>query len=163
MSTSEAIDVGPVQAAHDSLHRTIGAIVVGQAEAIRLAFLALLCSSHSLFEGVPGVAKTLLVKTLARTVSLRFGRIQFTADLMPSDITGIPVFHPATAEFRFRPGPVFTDLMLADEINRASAKTQAALLEAMQERSVTVDATRHDLGAFFSVFAIASSRSGSDA
>ena len=153
MSSSEAIDVGPVQAAHDSLHRTIGAIVVDQEEAIRLAFIALLCSSHSLFEGVPGVAKTLLVKTLARTLSLRFGRIQFTADLMPSDITGIPVFHPSTAEFRFRPGPVFTDLMLADEINRASAKTQAALLEAMQERSVTIDGTRHDLGDFFSVFA----------
>jgi MoxR-like ATPase len=153
MSGREAIDVGPVQQAHASLQHTVGAIVVGQEPAIRLAFLTLLCSSHALFEGVPGVAKTLLVKTLARALSLDFGRVQFTADLMPSDITGIPVFHPATAEFQFREGPLFTDLMLADEINRASAKTQAALLEAMQERSVTVDGTRHALGEFFSVFA----------
>jgi MoxR-like ATPase len=153
MSGRETIDVGPVQEAHASLQHTVGAIVVGQEPAIRLAFLTLLCSSHALFEGVPGVAKTLLVKTLARALSLDFGRVQFTADLMPSDITGIPVFHPATAEFQFREGPLFTDLMLADEINRASAKTQAALLEAMQERSVTVDGTRHALGEFFSVFA----------
>jgi MoxR-like ATPase len=153
MSAPEPIDITPVQEAFAAVHRAVTDVVVGQEGPIRLAFLTLLCSSHTLFEGVPGVAKTLLVKTLSRTISLDFGRVQFTADLMPSDITGIPIFHPATAEFQFRPGPVFTDLLLADEINRASAKTQAALLEAMQERSVTVDGTRHELGDYFTVFA----------
>jgi MoxR-like ATPase len=153
MSAPEHIDVAPVQQAYAAVRAAVSGVVVGQEEPIRLAFLTLLCSSHSLFEGVPGVAKTLLVRTLARSLALEFGRVQFTADLMPSDITGIPVFHPATAEFRFRPGPVFTDLLLADEINRASAKTQAALLEAMQERFVTVDGTRHALGECFTVFA----------
>jgi MoxR-like ATPase len=153
MSAPEPIDITPVQEAFAAVHRAVSDVVVGQEGPIRLAFLTLLCSSHTLFEGVPGVAKTLLVKTLSRTISLDFGRVQFTADLMPSDITGIPIFHPATAEFQFRPGPVFTDLLLADEINRASAKTQAALLEAMQERSVTVDGTRHELGDYFTVFA----------
>jgi MoxR-like ATPase len=153
MSAPEPIDTTPVQEAFAAVHRAVSDVVVGQDGPIRLAFLTLLCSSHALFEGAPGVAKTLLVKMLSRTISLDFGRVQFTADLMPSDITGIPIFHPATAEFQFRPGPVFTDLLLADEINRASAKTQAALLEAMQERSVTVDGTRHELGDYFTVFA----------
>lgn len=153
MSEREPVEVHGVNAAFEALRRSVGEVVVGQDTALRLAFVTLLCSSHSLFEGVPGVAKTLLVKTLARSISLRFGRVQFTADLMPSDVTGIAVFHPAEAEFRFRPGPVFTDLLLADEINRASAKTQAALLEAMQERTVTVDGTRHALGSHFTVYA----------
>jgi MoxR-like ATPase len=153
MNTPERVEVTPIQDAFTAIQRAVSDVVVGQDEPIRLAFLTLLCSSHSLFEGVPGVAKTLMVKTLSRSLSLKFGRVQFTADLMPSDITGIPIFHPATAEFQFRPGPVFTDLLLADEINRASAKTQAALLEAMQERSVTVDGTQHALGDCFTVFA----------
>jgi len=153
MSAPERQDMQPVREIYEALSEAVGRVVVGQEDATRLAFLTLLCSGHSLFEGVPGVAKTLLVKTLSRAVSLRFGRIQFTADLMPSDVTGIPVFHPGNAEFRFRPGPVFTDLVLADEINRASAKTQASLLEAMQERTVTVDGERHSLGPMFTVFA----------
>jgi MoxR-like ATPase len=153
MTTDERIDVTPVQEKYARMLEAVSEVVVGQDEAVRLAFITLICSSHSLFEGVPGVAKTLLVKALARLVSLGFGRVQFTADLMPSDITGIPVFHPGSAEFQFREGPIFTDLLLADEINRASAKTQAALLEAMQERSVTVDGVRHALGDEFTVFA----------
>ena len=153
MSEPQRVDVGAVGGTFDALRSNVAEVVVGQEVPLRLAFVTLLCSCHSLFEGVPGVAKTLLVKTLARSISLRFGRVQFTADLMPSDITGIPVFHPGDGEFRFRPGPVFTDLLLADEINRASAKTQAALLEAMQERTVTVDGTPHGLGEHFTVFA----------
>jgi len=153
MSAPEPIDVTPVEQAFAAVRDALSHVIVGHEEPIRLAFVTLVCHAHALFEGVPGVAKTLLVKALSRSISLDFGRVQFTADLMPSDITGIPVFHPAKAEFEFRPGPVFTDVLLADEINRASAKTQAALLEAMQERSITVDGTRHALGEYFTVFA----------
>lgn len=128
-------------------------VIVGQSGAVRLAFATLLCSGHTLIEGVPGVAKTLLVRTLAASIGVRFGRVQFTPDLMPSDITGTPVLQPATGEVCFRPGPLFTDLLLADEINRASAKTQAALLEAMQEGAATVDGQRYQLGDCFCVFA----------
>jgi MoxR-like ATPase len=128
-------------------------VVVGQGAAFHFALLALLCGGHALFQGVPGVAKTLLVRTLAASLGLRFGRVQFTPDLMPSDIIGSAIYHAERAEFRFRAGPLFTDLLLGDEINRAPAKTQAAMLEAMQERAVTVDGTRHELGPFFTVFA----------
>src|SRR5438876_609986 len=136
-----------------SLRAAIGTVVIGNDEAIRLSFVTLLCSGHSLYEGVPGLAKTLLVRTLAATLGIRFGRIQCTPDLMPSDIIGTPIFHPEKADFRFRPGPLFTDLLLVDEINRAPAKTQAALLEAMQERAATVDGTSYALGEWFTVMA----------
>jgi MoxR-like ATPase len=152
MST-EPIDVSAIAAAFRSLHRAVGRVVVGQPQAVRLAFVTFLCSAHSLIEGVPGVAKTLLVKTLAGAVAVRFGRVQFTPDLMPSDIIGTSIFDPRDTTVRFRPGPLFTDLLLADEINRASAKTQSALLEAMQERAATVDGERHLLGEHFTVFA----------
>src|SRR5208282_3892734 len=135
-----------------SLRSAIGTVIIGQNEAVRLSFVTLLCSGHSLYEGVPGVAKTLLVRTLAAAIGVRFGRIQCTPDLMPSDIIGTPVLH-AGGEFRFRPGPLFTDLLLVDEINRAPAKTQAALLEAMQERSATVDGVSYPLGDWFTVLA----------
>ncbi len=135
-----------------ALRSAIGTVIIGQDEALRLSFVTLLCSGHSLYEGVPGVAKTLLVRTLAAAIGVRFGRIQCTPDLMPSDIIGTPVLH-GDGEFRFRPGPLFTDLLLVDEINRAPAKTQAALLEAMQERAATVDGTRYALGDWFTVLA----------
>ena len=127
-------------------------VVLGQPAAIREAFAALVARGHVLLEGVPGTAKTLLVRTLAQVLGLSFRRIQFTPDLMPSDVTGVNLLGGHGA-FTFRPGPIFGDLVLADEINRAPAKTQAALLEAMQERSVTVDGTSHALPGAFTVFA----------
>src|SRR5579863_8869488 len=138
---------------YSKLRDAIAAVVIGQDDAIRLSFATLLCSGHSLYEGVPGVAKTLLVRTIAATLGIRFGRIQCTPDLMPSDIIGTPIFYPGSGEFRFRPGPIFADLLLVDEINRAPAKTQAAFLEAMQERVVTVDGTGYPLGDWFTVLA----------
>ncbi len=152
-SSQRPVAVPEIAASYAALSSAIGRVVVGQAEAVRLVFLTLLCSGHSLVEGVPGLAKTLLVQTLARALAVRFGRVQLTPDLMPSDIIGTPILDPPTGQMRFRPGPLFTDLLLADEINRASAKTQAALLEAMQERAATVDGTRHELGPQFAVFA----------
>jgi MoxR-like ATPase len=142
-----------VAEAYRIVRDAVGRIIVGQEGAVRLAFATLLCGGHSLLEGVPGVGKTLLVQSLASALRLRFGRIQFTPDLMPSDIIGTAVLDPRERETQFRAGPLFTDLLLADEINRASAKTQAALLEAMQEAAATVDGRRHPLGAHFAVFA----------
>ncbi len=127
-------------------------VVLGQADATRDCLLALMAGGHVLLEGVPGTAKTLLVRTLARAVDVSYARIQFTPDLMPGDVTGVSVLSGGD-QFRFRPGPIFHDLILADEINRAPAKTQAALLEAMQERTVTVDGTSHPLSKTFTVFA----------
>ena len=127
-------------------------VVLGQEAATRDVLVCLLARGHILLEGVPGTAKTLLVRTLALALDVRFARIQFTPDLMPADITGISLL-TGTHQFSFRPGPVFADLVLADEINRAPAKTQAALLEAMQERTVTVDGTSHPLSPTFTVFA----------
>jgi len=153
MSSTAPPDVARVAECHGLVRARVGAVIVGQDDAVRLAFATLLCGGHSLLEGVPGVGKTLLVHSLAAALSVRFGRIQFTPDLMPSDIVGTAVLDPRERETQFRPGPLFTDLLLADEINRASAKTQAALLEAMQEGAATVDGRRHPLGANFSVFA----------
>ncbi|MCC7054661.1 MAG: MoxR family ATPase [Gemmatimonadaceae bacterium] len=136
-----------------ALRTAIRRRIVGQDVAIDELLAALLARGHVLLEGVPGVAKTLLVRVVAAAAGVRFGRIQFTPDLMPADITGTSVLRGADGRFEFRPGPLFTDLLLADEINRAPAKTQAALLEAMQEKQVTVDGTRHDLGARFTVVA----------
>jgi MoxR-like ATPase len=127
-------------------------VVLGQEGVTRDCLLALLAGGHVLLEGVPGTAKTLLVRTLAEALSVSYARIQFTPDLMPADITGISILSP-DQEFIFRPGPIFHDLILADEINRAPAKTQAALLEAMQERTVTVDGVTHPLSKTFTVFA----------
>jgi len=124
----------------------------GQEAATLEVLVCLLARGHILLEGVPGTAKTLLVRTLALALDVRFVRIQFTPDLMPADITGITLLTGAQ-QFSFRPGPVFADLVLADEINRAPAKTQAALLEAMQERTVTVDGQSHPLSSTFTVFA----------
>ena len=131
----------------------VGARVVGQDMVIEEALVAFMARGHVLLEGVPGTAKTLLVRALAGALGTRMGRIQFTPDLMPSDITGVSILRDAARGFEFHPGPVFTDLLLGDEINRAPAKTQAALLEAMAERQVTVDGTPRPLGDLFTVFA----------
>ena len=144
-----AIAVSGAQRVRDAL----GRVIVGQSEAIDLAFVTLLAGGHALIEGVPGVGKTLLVKALARAVAGEFQRIQFTPDLMPADVTGTSVFDLKTQEFRLVRGPIFTNFLLADEINRAPAKTQSALLEAMQERQVTIDRESFSLPPTFAVFA----------
>lgn len=128
-------------------------VIVGQDDAIEQILIALLAEGHALIEGVPGTAKTLTVKTLSRIINAGFSRIQFTPDLMPSDITGTNVFNVATANFNLRRGPVFTDILLADEINRTPPKTQAALLEAMEERQVTIDGDAYPLPPIFTVLA----------
>src|SRR5690348_779723 len=131
----------------------VAAHVVGQDAAIEDALVAFLARGHLLIEGVPGTAKTLLVRTLASALGLGFGRIQFTPDLMPSDVTGVSMLRDPSRGFEFQPGPVFTDILLADEINRAPAKTQAALLEGMAERQVTSDGRTRPLGELFTVYA----------
>src|SRR6195952_3605945 len=136
-----------------ALRGEVAKAVIGQDAAVSGLVVALLCEGHALLEGVPGVAKTLLVRTLARTLQLDSKRVQFTPDLMPSDITGSLVFDARTADFDFRAGPVFTNVLLADEINRTPPKTQAALLEAMEERQVTVEGTARPLPAPFLVAA----------
>jgi MoxR-like ATPase len=128
-------------------------VVIGQEQAVDHALIAILCGQHALLEGVPGVAKTLLARTLATVMGGSFQRIQFTPDLMPADITGTSIFNLQKNEFTFSPGPIFASYVLADEINRAPAKTQSALLEAMQERQVTIDRTSYPLPQGFTVFA----------
>src|SRR5438477_4970352 len=123
----------------------IGKVLVGQHDLVEATLVALLCEGNVLIEGVPGLGKTLLVNTLSRVLSCRFKRVQFTPDLMPSDLTGHSIYNMAEQQFHFSAGPIFTNLLLADEINRAPAKTQSALLEAMQERQVTVDGTTYPL------------------
>jgi len=145
--------VGEVQQVTDAITAEVHKAVVGQDETIENALAGLLADGHVLLEGVPGTAKTLLVRAIAAAVGADFKRIQFTPDLMPSDITGTRIFDQQASEFVFKPGPVFTGLLLADEINRTPPKTQAALLEAMQEHRVTVDGETHDLGDVFMVFA----------
>jgi len=145
--------MAPIQSLYDRLRREIGKIYVGQDELVLSTLVALFSGGHVLIESVPGLGKTLFVRTLGRVLGCKFGRIQFTADLMPSDITGAPIFNMQTSDFEFRPGPVFTQLLLADEINRAPAKTHAALLEIMQEYRVTVERTSHTLERPFLVMA----------
>src|SRR5438477_8490861 len=127
--------------------------IVSKEDEVRLCLITLLCEGHLLIEDVPGVGKTMLAKALARSLDCSFRRIQFTPDLLPSDITGVRAFNQKEGEFEFRPGPVFAQVLLADEINRASPKTQAALLEAMEEHQVTIDGDTHDLPKPFMVMA----------
>ena len=131
----------------------VAKVVIGQDDAVELALITLLTRNHALIEGVPGVAKTLLVRTLGHVLGVPSGRVQFTPDLMPADITGTNIFNLQTNQFTLIKGPVFTAFLLADEINRAPAKTQAALLQAMQERVVTIDRDTHTLDENFTVFA----------
>jgi MoxR-like ATPase len=147
MSTSPAVSV------RERLRAEIAKVVVGQGGAIDEILAAFVAGGHVLLEGVPGVAKTLIAKALARSLDLAMTRVQFTPDLMPADILGTSVFRPNTGTFELVRGPVFTDVLLADEVNRSPPKTQAALLEAMEERQVTLEGVRHPLGAFFFVVA----------
>ncbi|HKQ04823.1 MAG TPA: MoxR family ATPase [Blastocatellia bacterium] len=142
-----------VNAIVEHLKGEVRKAIVGQDTVIEQVLVALLTEGHALIEGVPGTAKTLLVKVLARAIGAQFGRIQFTPDLMPADVTGTNIFNMATSTFTLRHGPIFTDLLLADEINRTPPKTQAALLEAMEERQVTIDGEIHKLSPMFTVLA----------
>ncbi len=143
----------PARRLYKRITDEVAKVFVGQEELVQGTLVALFSGGHVLIESVPGLGKTLFVRTLGKILGCEFGRIQFTADLMPSDITGAPIFDMKTQEFRFRAGPVFTQLLLADEINRTPAKTHAALLEIMQEKNVTVDGKTHELVPPFLVLA----------
>lgn len=142
-----------IKEAVENTRAEIGKVIIGQQEIIDLLLAGLLSDGHILLEGVPGIAKTMMARLLAKTLSVDFSRIQFTPDLMPTDIVGTSVFNVKSSEFQFRKGPVFSNFILIDEINRAPAKTQAALFEVMEERQVTVDGTTHQMGFPFLVIA----------
>ncbi len=142
-----------IKTAGDSLRYNVKKVIVGQDDAVDLLLISLLSEGHILFEGVPGVAKTLLAQAFSASLDLKFGRIQFTPDLMPGDVLGTNIYRFETSEFVLTKGPIFTDLLLADEVNRTPPKTQAALLQAMHEREVTIDGTAHSLGDGFMVIA----------
>jgi len=142
-----------VQSFSEKVIANIEQVIVGKRETVELTVIGLLCQGHLLIEDVPGVGKTMLARSLARSIGCEFSRIQFTPDMLPSDVTGVSIFNQVTREFEFRPGPVMAQIILADEINRATPKTQAALLEAMEERQVTVDGITHTLPRPFMVLA----------
>src|SRR5476651_1414527 len=138
-------DLSKLNAAVEQIKATLGQIIVGQQHAIDLIIAGILADGHILIEGVPGVAKTLTAKLVAKAIDARYSRIQFTPDLMPSDILGTSVFNPKSTEFEFKRGPIFGNIILIDEINRAPAKTQSALFEAMEEKQVTVDGKTYQM------------------
>jgi len=145
--------VAEVQEVATRIMENVERVILGKHEEVQLALVALLCRGHVLIEDVPGVGKTVLAKSLSRSIGCTFRRIQFTPDLLPSDVTGVSVFNQKTREFEFRPGPIMAQIVLVDEINRATQKTQSALLEAMEERQVTVDGTTYLLPEPFLVLA----------
>ena len=151
--TQAPLALDQIRELHLELRRNIESVIVGQSEAITLLLVALLSEGHILFEGVPGTAKTLLARVFARSLNMEFTRMQFTPDLLPGDLLGTNLFDFKTSQFRLTKGPIFTELLLADEINRTPPKTQAALLEAMQERTVTIDGQTHGLSQGFMVVA----------
>ena len=147
------IDLSKLSAAVSDIRNEIGRVIIGQYKMVDLLMIGLLCDGHLLIEGVPGVAKTLTAKLMAKIIDVNFSRIQFTPDLMPSDVLGTSVFNPREAVFQFKAGPIFSNIVLIDEINRAPAKTQAALFEVMEERQVTVDGITHMMNYPFLVLA----------
>jgi MoxR-like ATPase len=142
-----------LRAVVDRVTSNVEKVIVGKSAEVQLTLVGLLCQGHLLIEDVPGVGKTMLAKALARSIGTTFNRIQFTPDMLPSDVTGVSIFNQLTRQFEFRPGPIMAQIVLADEINRATPKTQAALLEAMEEKQVTVDGVTHKLPAPFMVLA----------
>ncbi len=153
LSTAKKVSIKTISKQLVDIQKQISQVIVGQKEVIEAMITAVLADSHALLEGVPGVAKTLMVRSLAKSISCDFKRIQFTPDLMPSDVTGIMAYRPETGEFYFKQGPVFTNILLSDEINRAPPKTQAAMLEAMQEKQVTIEKRTDKLPEPFLTFA----------
>src|SRR6187399_2304864 len=149
----QRIDLSGLNQSVESIRNEIGKVIVGQHKMLDLLIIGLLCDGHILIEGVPGVAKTLTAKLAAKVIDVDFSRIQFTPDLMPSDVVGTSVFNPKEGDFYFKPGPVFSNIILIDEINRAPAKTQAALFEVMEERQVTIDGISHQMRIPFIVLA----------
>lgn len=147
------VDLNSIKSTVDRVRAEIGKIMVGQLQLVDYMIAAVLANGHVLIEGVPGVAKTLAAKLLARALAIQFSRIQFTPDLMPSDILGTAIFSPKTSEFEFKQGPIFSNVVLIDEVNRAPAKTQSAMFEVMEERQVTMDGTTYKMAAPFLVFA----------
>ncbi len=151
--TKNRLDLSPVYKAVANIKAELGKVIIGQEKMMDLLLAALFCNGHVLIEGVPGIAKTLTAKLLAQTLKTEFSRIQFTPDLMPSDVVGTTVFNMKTSDFSFNAGPVFSNIVLIDEVNRAPAKTQAALFEVMEEYQVTVDGTTHAMKKPFFVLA----------
>lgn len=149
----QRVDLTELNKAVTDIRNEIGRVIVGQYKMVDLLMIGLLCDGHLLIEGVPGVAKTLTAKLMAKIVDVGFSRIQFTPDLMPSDVLGTSVFNPKAAEFQFKQGPIFSNIILIDEINRAPAKTQSALFEVMEERQVTIDGVTHAMDFPFMVLA----------
>lgn len=147
------IDLGQLQTSVTQIKSELGKVIIGQQDMIELLIISILANGHSLIEGVPGVAKTVTAKLLAKTMDVGFSRIQFTPDLMPSDILGTSIFNVKTSEFEFKKGPLFSNIILIDEINRAPAKTQAALFEAMAESQITMDGLAYEMEPPFLVFA----------
>src|SRR5436190_4418602 len=150
---TEALDLEDLGTSAARIRGAVESVIEGKPDAIRLALTVLLAEGHLLIEDVPGVGKTMLAKSLARSLDCSVRRIQFTPDLLPSDVTGVSVFNQETREFEFKPGAIFANVVLGDEINRASPKTQSALLECMEERQVTIDGTTYELAAPFMVVA----------
>lgn len=153
MEFNSRIDLKDLQAAVGKIKTELGKVIVGQHDMLEMLIVSILTDGHSLIEGVPGVAKTLTAKLLAKTLDVDFSRIQFTPDLMPSDILGTSIFNVKTNEFEFKKGPIFSNIVLIDEINRAPAKTQAALFEVMEERQITMDGIEYTMTPPFLVFA----------
>src|SRR5476651_1271692 len=146
-------DLSKLNAAVEQIKATLGKIIVGQQDTIDLLIAGILADGHVLIEGVPGVAKTLTAKLIAKAIDARYSRIQFTPDLMPSDVLGTSIFNPKNSAFEFKPGPIFGNIILIDEINRSPAKTQSALFEVMEERQVTIDGQTYKMEEPFIVLA----------
>lgn len=151
--SNENISVRNVQEITERVAQSVGQVIFGKRNEVRLAVLGLICRGHILLEDIPGVGKTMMARSLSKAIGCSFSRIQFTPDMLPSDVTGVSIFNQRSSEFEFRPGPIMAQIVLADEINRATPKTQAALLEAMEEKQVTVDGTTYQMAKPFMILA----------
>jgi MoxR-like ATPase len=152
-STSKSTSIGIVAEITERIAQSVGQVILGKRNEVRLAVLGLLCQGHILIEDIPGVGKTMMARSLAKTIGCTFSRIQFTPDMLPSDVTGVSIYNQRSNEFEFRPGPIMAQIVLADEINRATPKTQSALLEAMEEHQVTVDGVTYKMDNPFMILA----------